>query len=374
MKKNMFAIILLFPLSLLAQQKSYTVKGKIDGRNLSAVIYLQHGNTSPVRTDTAIIQNGEFVLNGFITDPEPANLIFDYGPSRQALDFYLEPGVIIICGTDTLNKAVVKGANVNADNARLKAALKIEEEKKRAYTDAFRTLPEEKRKDTQVLAGYTAELKVFAKEKKQAYIVFIKQNPNSFVSLGALKIIGGAVPDHDLIAPLFESLSPDIKNTITGKEYASRLKTISNTTVGKMAPDFTQNDTMGMPVKLSDLRGKYVLIECWASWCGPCRAANPELLSVYNAYREKGFEILGVSMDDEKGKKNWLAAIQKDGLTWINVSDLKAKENAVARLYDIRAIPQNILVDQSGRIIGKNLKGETLRKKLEEIFQNVTAR
>lgn len=368
MKNNILILILALPLTLFSQQRTYTIRGKIDARKAPEEIYLYHGHSLSARIDTARIKKGEFMFEGSITDPKPASILFKYKSFQRSLDLYLEPGDIIISGTDSLATATIKGASVNADNEVLKAALKIQDQRKKDFIDVFRSLSEEKRKDTQLKAALDEGLKVFKEGKRQAYIDFIRQNPGSFISLDALKTLGGAIPDHDLVAPLFNSLAPDIQNTESGKEYARRLKAIAATTIGNMAPDFTQNDTLGNPVRLSDLRGKYVLIDFWASWCGPCRAENPVLVSIYNEYHDKNFEILGISMDDEKGKNAWLTAIRKDGLPWINVSDLKAKENIPGKLFDIKAIPQNVLLDTTGKIIGRNVKGEALRKKLNEIL------
>jgi peroxiredoxin len=133
--------------------------------------------------------------------------------------------------------------------------------------------------------------------------------------------------------------------------------------------EFTQNDTLGKPVSLSDFKGKYVLIDFWASWCGPCRAENPNVVKAYNNYKDKDFTVLGVSLDQPGKQEAWLNAIHKDSLTWTHVSDLKFWDNAVAQLYGIRAIPQNLLLDPSGKIIAKNIRGEELKKKLEEVMK-----
>ncbi len=137
--------------------------------------------------------------------------------------------------------------------------------------------------------------------------------------------------------------------------------------IGGTAPDFTQITPDGKEMKLSELRGKVVLVDFWASWCGPCRRENPNVVKLYNKYKEKGFEILGVSLDNSRDR--WLAAIEQDGLTWYHVSDLKGWQNAVAKLYSVSSIPHTILLDAEGKIIARNLRGPALEQKLAELFE-----
>ncbi len=146
----------------------------------------------------------------------------------------------------------------------------------------------------------------------------------------------------------------------------NELKRAGSTIVGGLAPDFTQNSPEGEPVNLSDFKGKIVLVDFWASWCGPCRRENPNVVRVYNQYKDKGFEILGVSLDNSKDK--WLQAIGADGLTWKHVSDLKGWQNEVAQTFGVRSIPHTILLDQEGRILARGLRGDALEQKLEELL------
>jgi peroxiredoxin len=166
---------------------------------------------------------------------------------------------------------------------------------------------------------------------------------------------------------MYNKLGKHVRNTPSGKEFVNRLTAAKKSAIGQPAIDFSQPDAEGKNVYLTSYKGKYVLVDFWASWCGPCRAENPNVARAYSKYKDKGFDVLGVSLDDKKDK--WEAAIQADNLPWTHVSDLKGWKNAAAEQYGIRAIPQNILVDPKGNIIAKNLRGDALEKKLEEVLK-----
>src|SRR5690606_2445784 len=144
------------------------------------------------------------------------------------------------------------------------------------------------------------------------------------------------------------------------------LKMTSAFMIGGEAPDFTQNQPDGTPFSLSNLRGKVVLVDFWASWCGPCRRENPNVVKLYNRYKSQGFDILGVSLD--KTQDRWVQAIEQDGLIWHHISDLKGWANEVAKMYGVSSIPHTILLDKEGRILARNLRGPQLEEKLREIF------
>ena len=146
----------------------------------------------------------------------------------------------------------------------------------------------------------------------------------------------------------------------------NRVSILKSVEVGQVAPDFTMNDSTGKPVMLSSLKGKVLLVDFWASWCMPCREENPNLVALYGKYHPKGFDIFGVSFDSKRDR--WLKAIADDSLTWTHVSDLSGWDNAAGKLYGIRSIPSNVLLDTTGVIIAKNLRGDDLKVKLEELF------
>jgi thiol-disulfide isomerase/thioredoxin len=165
---------------------------------------------------------------------------------------------------------------------------------------------------------------------------------------------------------LFLSLDGVLKTTARGKELDSILAVLKRGSNGQKMIDFKQNQPDGSLVSFSSFKGKYVLVDFWASWCGPCRAENPRVLKAYNKYKDKGFTVLGISIDSKKDK--WEKAISEDQMPWIQVSDLKGSKNEIAVYYGIHAIPSNYLVDQNGVIIGRNLRGKDLEDKLEVLL------
>lgn len=188
---------------------------------------------------------------------------------------------------------------------------------------------------------------------------------DSFASLAAIGLLNPK-NDFPFIDELISRLDKNYPGTSSIMQMKHQLDEMRSLSVGQTAPDFELPDPNGKPVKLSDLRGKYVLIDFWAAWCKPCRQENPNVVKLYNQYKDKGFEVFGVSLD--RTKEDWLKAIQDDQLTWTHVSDLKYFNSAAAELYKIDAIPATYMIDPDGKIIAKDLRGPSLENKLAELF------
>ncbi len=354
-----------------AQTGNYDVKGKIGKLNAPAKMYLIRRGNSKMILDSTVLSNGVFEFKGNTNGFEQAHLLLDHsgiginnlGPGDDVRSLYLENGNVVITGADSVKTAKITGSKLNDDNAKLAAAIKPVLDKAVVLNNEYQKTPEADR--PKLVEKYT----VLQNEQKAVLKKFIQQNPASFVSLDALHSFAGPAPDYNEIMPLFSVLAPDIQNSENGKAYKAALDQLKATAVGSIAPDFTQNDPSGKPVSLSSFKGKYVLLDFWASWCQPCRQENPNVVKAYNQYKTKNFTVLGVSLDKPNDKEAWLKAIKDDGLTWNHISDLKYWNSEVVALYSIHGIPQNFLIDPTGKIIAKNLRGEELEQTLAKLLK-----
>ena len=376
MKKLLVLVLVLVQIAAFAQENNFTVKGKIGNLNAPATIYLRYQQPGITKPDSVVLKNGEFEFKGNIIDPTRASLQIKhdgYQPgSRRGYDafqFLIEPGTITVTSKDSVKFATISGSKINAENAKFLAASKPLEEKRSEMQAFYKGLTQESMKDTAIRARLTKLSSEFSALQKEISLKFVRENPDSWLCFEQFRTISGYQPDPNVMEPLFNSLSERLKNTDAGKAYAANIIKWRTIAIGKTAPEFTQNDPDGKPVKLSDFRGKYLLLDFWASWCGPCRAENPHVVEAYNKYKDKNFTILSVSLDKEDAKEAWLAAIKKDNLTWNHVSDLKFWKNEVSVLYTIQAIPDNFLLNPEGKIIARGLRGDALASKLAELLK-----
>ena len=223
--------------------------------------------------------------------------------------------------------------------------------------------------DTVGLDLFRADVARLKQKRRHQEEDFIETHTNYYISLVAINDLIYPTPD-DLpkAKQLFDVLKLAIQQTPFGIKTKNLLAKLDAISIGKAAPLFTAPDTAGHPVSLASYKGKYMLLDFWASWCMPCREENPNVVAAYHRFHSKNFEILSVSLDKSNAKASWLAAIQKDDLTWQHVSELKLWDGDVVKLYVIKSIPQNFLINPDGKIIATNLRGEELTKKLEELL------
>ena len=341
-----------------------------------AMIYVANGKR---QSDTVELNKGKFAFKGQISSPIKAILVvlkssdnprmmlsIGYGGDvmgRDGRQVYLDKGTITLKG-DSLKTATIKGSEAQLDFDQLQALRQPVVNKLDAINKELSSLSSNR--ESEEYKTVYAKLLTTMKEFGPIEETFIASHPDSWVSWHTLtgKSI---ISDVKKLEGQFNAMNASFRNSEEGKKLEEKIRKSYKTAMGAVAPEFAQNNLEGQPIALSSLRGKYVLIDFWASWCGPCRAENPHVKAAYEKFKNKNFEILAVSLDNKKDA--WVQAIEKDGLPWLHVSDLLGWKNAVAEQYDVKAIPQNWLLDPNGVIIGQNMRGKELEEKLASVLK-----
>ncbi len=372
--KRFFTICISVALSSSLLSQEVKIEGRIKSDRVVQIVLLNYSTGVVNVADSSKLNNGEFRFVHKLNEVTSATLIvlFKAQPEqkrgdREITQLYIEPGNIYIDIQDSVKFAVVSGSKSHLESLELKKrtlpySVKMQEIVAQASKMMIKG-------DTENARVVGARFPAVERQMKDSVLLpYLVNNPASPIALSILQQYAGYDFDSHKIESIFLSFPESVRNSPSGVLYKDKIEIAKRVALGSYAHNFTQNDTLGNPVTLNSFRGKYLLLDFWASWCAPCRKENPNLVKAYNAFKDRNFTILGVSLDEPGKFKDWTSAIRKDGLIWTNVSDLNRKENEVAKLYGITNIPQNFLIDPQGKIIARNLKGEELHKVLDKIL------
>lgn len=337
----------------------FTINGKIKGMS-NGQLKLSYEENGLLKKKTIIVTNGQFSVSGKVLNPHQASINIE-GSSDYPVPFFLD-NVIMTFEADKTNfkEFIITGSAVQEEFVAYNKLVQ-------PFNDQFSPLYAQwdAAKSEEEFNSIGAQVEKVDKEMTAVTLKYIKTHPNSYVAATQVQKLYSRNQNIAELEELYNYLSPTIQASKIGQAIAFSIDVAKKTAIGQPAIELNVTDVKGKIIALSSLKGQYVLLDFWASWCGPCRAENPNIKKAYEAYHDKGFEIYAVSLD--KSKEDWEKAITKDELPWLNVSDLQP-ENEAATMYGVQGIPMNFLLDKEGKIIAKNLSGEQLADKLATLF------
>lgn len=353
------------------KNSSFQLKGTLSDSKAETLYLEKLGSAKQVIIDSVILdENGNFEFTNYT--PKIGFYRIKTNDKNFAMLVLDSADKVTITGSvkDLGNTYKVEGSSETTIFIEYNNLSKIRDIKLDSLNKAFQLLMETNKMDSKRMDSLSAIFEgpynFIINQTNTLMVDKINKNTNMYSSIMAIQAL-----DPDKYSDLYKSLDaglskkfPKDKNVIMFHEVVERML---STNVGQFAPEISLPSTDGKEIALSSLKGKLVLIDFWASWCGPCRKEMPNVIKIYSKFKNKGFEIYGVSLDQDKEK--WMEAITKDGINWPQVSDLKYWDNVAARIYNVQGIPYTVLIDKDGKIIAKNLRGQELEKKIAEVLK-----
>lgn len=353
--------------------ENFTLDGKVNGMS-NGTMMLAYADPSGenIMLDSAVIDNGIFHFKGAVTLPVPATLYIKGTNNRYAehnKNFYLENGAItVLVYKDSINVSKVFGSHSNDDRDSITALMAPYYETRQALNKVQQFATKQNLPDA--LKRVEAIYNELPNAQRKLIVDYSLGHPNSYAITSMLSMnFTNNQSELSLLKKVYNHFSDPVKKSVGGKDIAGLITRMARVQNGNKAPEFSMPDENGNIISLSSFKGKYILLDFWASWCVPCRAESPNLVKAYEKYKDKNFTILSISLDDQKDKQKWIDAFKKDGMTWTQLSDLKGyAEKGVRELYSVQGIPDNFLIDPQGKIIVRGLRGEDVSKTLNEII------
>ncbi|WP_324719937.1 redoxin domain-containing protein [Salinimicrobium sp. HB62] len=343
------------------QQKGFTLTASVKNVPDSSMVYM---STNNIRIDSAMVMNEQFSFTGKVD--EPTNVFLVIPDTQDYTSMWLEnTDIIFSAEKGKFKEATITGSEVQKDYDRLNKDILAIRKESDSVTSALVAKGELSKAEQKWAKSYFKNIR---RKEVQANYDFIRQNPNSLVSSYILNFYKTTWGKNDTEV-LFAGLTPENQNTSHGKMITRFLKLNENPGVGDQFADFEMTNAEGDTVKLSEIKDEYTLVYFWATNCYPSRMENPVLLESYETYNDRGYEIVGVSIDSDPNL--FSETIDEFGLGWNNVMSAEGKNNDAALIYGISGTPDNFLIDKEGTIIARNLRGDKLLKKLEELMPSL---
>ncbi|WP_293915475.1 MULTISPECIES: TlpA disulfide reductase family protein [unclassified Sphingobacterium] len=378
MRKLIITILISLTACYASAQESFSIQGKLAGNYEGYKVFLRYSNPNGLKefiVDSTYVKDGNFILKGTLaSDMVSAKLhMTAVGKELDPLDwknyhkldqqeFMLQNADFHVTGPN-IKQARITGGPVQTDYLVLSDIVKPLKNKALAISKQMMENAAAGNREANKDLG--PKYSNAAKAVEDAELKFLDANPNSFASLIVVNDQMGV--ENPKFEERFNKLSPRVRSLSLAKTLQTQLNAQKTVAIGNHAIDFVMDDDSGKPVSLSSFKGKYVLLDFWASWCGPCRAEMPFLNEIYQKYKDKNFEVVAVSIDSKK--EHWLKAIKEDKMSWVQLSDLKGYKNDAALKYGVSAIPRNFLINPEGIVIAQDLRGEDIEKELSKIIK-----
>jgi len=359
-KNNLLSSILLVLLAVLTTtawaQSNIEFSGQLKGLG-GATVAISFSEDGEFKTDSVKAVNDAFTWKADSFDPQIISVII----GSSGYSFFAQPGHISLTGVrDSMQSYQISGSPMQEDAIAFSDYTRNITEQESSLRFGYKNASAEKKAES------NKKLRELEEQKETLTRQFIAAHSESYycIYLISRRTFGGY--NYSETKALYDLLDESARQTDAGKKLAGKLEVLKKSMIGNQMINFTQTDINGKSVDFNSFKGRYVLVDFWASWCAPCRAENPAILKTYNTYKDKGFTVVGISLDEKAA--NWKKAVRDDKMPWTQLSDLKGWKNEVSSYFGIQAIPSNLLIDPSGKILARDLRGEMLANKLKQLL------